>query len=304
MIDWLLKRGISDEVIARFNVSTDVHPTLNECIRIPIHDSEGTILFSKYRRSPFVDSGNKYMYDVGTQATLYAWHEAKKHKRILITEGELDTLVAWSNNIPAISSTGGCMTFKNEWADLLKDKEVVVCYDNDDAGAKGAVKLLSLIPHAKVLLIPEQPNIKDLTDYCKAGGDIHEFILTAISYTSLEQVKEERGKRLSVFDSVRFHDAYIEKNTPVTHTPRFQKGDTTINRAKSYPITNLVQFDRTKNIKCLWHSERTASLHYYPKTNTAYCFGGCGRAYDAIDFYRAIHNCNFTTAVRELNKLV
>ena len=305
-MDWLLKRGITENVLSRFNISTGPHHILGECIHIPIMDNDGDVLFRKYRRSPFSDTGDKYLYDAGSRAQLYGWHEARIHPRILVCEGELDALVAWSNNIPAVSSTGGCMTFTDEWVKLLDNKEVIICYDNDDAGARGSVRTLGLIPHAKIVQIPERSNIKDITDYCMAGGDIHELLDTAVAYTSLEQVREDRGRRIALFQSVRFHDVYIAVHTPTSYAPRTYTGDmsTTISRAKSYLITNMVQFDKRNKAPCLWHSERTPSLLYYPKTNTCYCFGGCGRAYDAIDAYRVIHNCSFTDAVRELNKLV
>lgn len=304
MIDWLLKRGITEDVLSRFQVSAGQHRILGECIHIPVIDKDGYILYRKYRRSPFDESGEKYLYDTGSRAQLYGWSEAHKHPRVLVCEGELDALVAWSNNIPAVSSTGGAMTFTEDWARWLAKKEVLICYDNDNAGYDGAVHTLSLIPHAKIVQIPDMPNVKDVTDYCMAGGNLHDLLDTATAYTSIEQVKEDRGRRIALFQSVRFHDAYIRKHTPVTYTRRKYDGDNTLCRAKSYPITNMVTFDRRGKSPCLWHSERTASLHYYQKTNTCYCFGGCGRSYDAIDVYRIIHACSFTDAVKELNKLL
>lgn len=305
MMDWLLKRGITEDVLSRFQVSVGPHAILGECIHIPVIDKDGYILFRKYRRSPFEDVGDKYLYEAGGRAQLYGWHEAKNHPHVLICEGELDALVAWSNNIPAVSSTGGCMTFSDEWAKWLAKKDVVICYDNDKAGADGAVRTLSLVPHAKIVQIPDMPNVKDITDYCMAGGSLHDLLDTAIAYTSLEQVREDRGRRIALFQSVRFHDAYIDKHTPRSYVSSKRIVDASdLEKAKSYLIPNMVEFSKAGKSPCLWHSERTASLHYYQSTNTCYCFGGCGRAYDAIDVYRIIHNCSFTTAVRELNKLV
>jgi DNA primase len=80
-------------------------------------------------------------------------------------------------------------------------------------------------------------------------------------------------------------------------------GDDKVLKAKSYPMTNLIEF-RQKKACCPWHSEKTPSLAYYPKTNSAYCFGACGRAYDSIDAYRQKHGGSFINAVNELNKLV
>jgi DNA primase len=74
-------------------------------------------------------------------------------------------------------------------------------------------------------------------------------------------------------------------------------------RAKSYPLTNLIEFRQKKAI-CPWHSEKSGSLAYYPKTNSAYCFGSCGRAYDSIDAYRQKYGGSFLDAVKALNDMV
>jgi DNA primase len=80
-------------------------------------------------------------------------------------------------------------------------------------------------------------------------------------------------------------------------------GDDRVLRAKSYPLTNLIEF-RQRKACCPWHSEKTPSLHYYPKTNTAYCFGACGKAYDSIDAYRLKNGVGFVDAVKALNDMV
>ena len=92
------------------------------------------------------DDKPKYIYDKGSKISLYGWWKAKTEKSILITEGEMDSLVAWSANIPAVSSTGGASSFQSEWAELFKDKDVTICFDNDSAGGVGMVKTLKIIP--------------------------------------------------------------------------------------------------------------------------------------------------------------
>ncbi len=297
---WLNGRGITEAVLTQFEIQVYDHPMIGECIKIPIQNSN----FSKYRRDPVSTVTPKYIYDKGGRAALYGADYITDSQRVLITEGELDCLVAWSNNIPAVSSTGGAMTFNEEWIDFIKDKDVTLCFDNDDAGAKGMVRVLKMLPTAKVVFIPERPNIKDLTDYVKHGGDIHELLRTAKTYTSVEEVQEERSKRISVFESVRFHDAYIEEHTKVEipHSRYVPKDDTEKERANAVPITQLMEFKRNTAC-CPWHNEKTASLHYYRKTNTVFCFG-CRKYGDAIDIYRTIHNATFKEAVQELNKMI
>lgn len=303
-IDWLNRRGVSNAIIEQFSLRWDKHSVLGECIVIPVLDEKGELSFNKYRRDPLQgDVKPKYVYDKGGRSTLYGADKVVDEAAVLITEGELDALVAWSLKIPAVSSTGGAGTFMPEWVDLLKGKEVTICFDNDEAGGRGMAKVFSLLPEAKILFLPERAGVKDITDYVAGGGNFHELARNAKSFSNLQDVIDDRSRRLSLWQSVHFHDAYIEMNT----VPEFVKPERTVRsdagdveRAKAHPIPNLLKFDRNSKAPCIWHEEKTPSLHYFKKTNTVYCFGGCGKRGDAIDVYRQINHCSFLEAVKAL----
>lgn len=298
--DWLHRRKISDLVLSEFNVHSGQHPIINECIVIPVHDAEGNFSFNKYRRSPADKNEPRYLYDQGGKVTLYGWHKAKDENNILITEGEMDTLVAWSANIAAVSSTGGAMSFQKEWDTLFSNKKVIICFDNDEAGGNGMAKALDIIPWARILFLPDRPGIKDISDYVTSGGDLIELLKTAKRFDSIESIIEHRGERASIWQSTWFHDAYIKNHTKPVYIrkDRALEKDRIV-RARSFPIPKMMDFIKNK-ARCLWHAEKDASLVYYPKTNTLYCFGGCGKAYDAIDVYRQKYNCSFKEAVEKL----
>jgi DNA primase len=69
-------------------------------------------------------------------------------------------------------------------------------------------------------------------------------------------------------------------------------------RAKEYPIDELIKFSQGK-ARCLWHNEKTGSMHFYKETNRVHCFG-CGKGGDAIDVYMALNNVAFKDAVEKL----
>ena len=326
---WLNDRGITDEVIALFNIQSTDHPSIGECIEIPI-----TPTWSKYRRHPLDDRKPKYLYDKGGKVTLYGADKLLGPKdvqetveriaaktgsdpdllkrvnmmgvieKILITEGELDTLVAWSQNIPAVSSTGGALSFQEDWAIDLAPYQVYVCFDNDEAGAEGMVKVLKHIPDAKIVFVPTMPDVKDISDYVSKGGDLRDLLATAKSFKTIEEVEEDKKHRKANWQSTTFHNKYIAKHREQaqrTTEPNPYTGSDPVLKAKEYPMGNLINFERHKAC-CPWHNEKTPSLHYYPKTNSAYCFGGCGRSYDSIDAYMLTHGVGFLQAVKELNK--
>lgn len=302
--DFLNRRKITESVITDFCISWGKNPVLGECIVIPIYNEEGIFSFNKYRRNPLTDLKPKYLYDNGGKLTLYGAYKLKKEnsKIVIITEGEMDALVCWSANLPAVSSTGGAMAFNQEMADRLKPYEIIICFDNDEAGGKGMAKLLDLIPQAKILFLPDRPGIKDISDYVTNGGDLHKLLKSARGYSGLDEVIEDRANRVALWQSTHFHDAYIKNHTEVekvSNPVRYKDGDE-VARAKEYPIDKLIKFDRSNKALCPFHNEKTKSLHYYRNNNKIYCFGGCGKAYDAIDVFMKINNCSFLEAVKNL----
>ena len=72
-----------------------------------------------------------------------------------------------------------------------------------------------------------------------------------------------------------------------------------ITQAKQFPVTSLIDFKKNVAI-CPFHGEKTPSLHYYPRSNTIYCFGACQKSFDSIEVYRLLNDCSFVEAVRKL----
>ncbi len=299
--DFLNRRKITTSVITDFSVVWGENKILGECIVIPVFDEQGVFSFNKYRRNPLVDLKPKYLYDQGGKLTLYGFYKLATvyHKMpVIITEGEMDCLVCWSANLPAVSSTGGAMAFNQEMAELLKNYETIICFDNDEAGGKGMAKLLDLIPTAKLLFLPDRPGIKDISDYVANGGDLHKILKSTKGFTGLDQVIEDRANRVALWQSTHFHDAYIKNHTEAPREswePSQREGDQ-LARAKQFPITSLIPFNRVHKAPCLWHHEDTPSMHYYPKNNKVHCFG-CGKSADAVDVYMQINNCSFLEAI-------
>jgi len=64
------------------------------------------------------------------------WH--KDNAKTYLLEGEKDMLIARENGINAVTMTGGAGATPNEFViNAFKDREVVICFDNDEAGMKG-----------------------------------------------------------------------------------------------------------------------------------------------------------------------
>ena len=78
---------------------------------------------------------------------------------------------------------------------------------------------------------------------------------------------------------------------------RIQQED--IERARLYPIENLLKFNRAGKVHCIFHNDTSnPNLHKYD--NTVYCFS-CQRKADVIDVYMQQTGDNFIDAVKKLS---
>lgn len=258
--DFLYARKIPDASIEKYGLSGD-----EEKLTIPIRDKQGNHLFNKYR----ILEPKQYLYDKGSKATLFGT-EFITGSWCVLCEGELDAVRLDSIGIPAVSGTGGCGTFDEAWLSLLPES-VLICYDTDTAGKEASLKVHHMIPNSRIVNLPSG---KDITDY-------------------LQEHTKEEFKEL------------IKQSVVIPKPPRellFQRevysGDDEIEKAKTYPIEQLLQFGKDHKAKCIWHNENSGSLHLYP-TNKVYCFG-CSKGGDAVDVYMTIHNATFTEAIKYL----
>jgi DNA primase len=183
---YLNQRCIPDEIIKKFKIGWN-----GSAITIPIYNRQGEFLFFKYRRDP-EEQGDKakYWYDPDTSAELYGWENINEHF-VVLCEGEFDRLVLESKGIPAITSTSGAGTFKDEWIkDLEKIPNLYICYDNDDIGKDSSQKIAEKLPRVKIVSLPKEDDIKDVTDFIKLKG-IDEFRVLIKRAKTLEEFRFE-----------------------------------------------------------------------------------------------------------------
>ena len=67
----------------------------------------------------------------------------------------------------------GAGTFKKEWVSLFESRDVILCYDNDDAGSKGTRKAIRLLSGVVSRLREFQWEESD-----GDGRDIRDFVRT------------------------------------------------------------------------------------------------------------------------------
>src|SRR2546427_480210 len=169
-------RGISPEVI-------DLHLLgwNGSRIAIPIFDRASQFAFFKLAKGPNDQTASpKMLATPGAHAELYDWQRVlAKPEQIIICEGEFDRLALESRGFAAVTSTGGALTFRPEWAEALREiPTIYICFDNDAAGRAGAERVARLIPQARLVRLPDEVGEGgDVTDYfVRLGNSPEEFV--------------------------------------------------------------------------------------------------------------------------------
>ncbi len=171
-------------------------------IVFPIAKDDGTVVY-KLKGMPGSEVKAKN-WPQGCGAQLYASGVLKKKElnQVVICEGEPDCLLLLQHDFAAVTSTAGAMTFKDEWLTKFpKQCDIILCFDDDDAGNKGREKLRALIiekrPDCAIFDVRfERGGDKgfDVTDFwleCRAKGlDPEKEFRTLVTAFSKEDLKK------------------------------------------------------------------------------------------------------------------
>lgn len=170
------ERGLTEATIKEWKLGWD-----GNRYTIPVYDKNGTLVnVRRYTMNPG-PKGDKVLNITGHgSARLFRPDILKENDEIVVCEGEMDCIILNQYGIPAVTHTGGAMTFSNSWAVEFSGKKVWICYDNDDAGRKGAARtgkmLAAFADNVYGIDIPLPEKGADVTDYfVKEGMTAEDF---------------------------------------------------------------------------------------------------------------------------------
>lgn len=153
---------------------------------LPIYNSNGSIQDLRC-----YNIGKRIFSTKGTEIGLYNFPDLlklEKHLPIYLCEGEWDAiafkyLLKLNKRRGVVLGVPGANTFKGEWVEYFRNREVNVLYDNDEAGKDGEHQVIKKLQKAakklKFLHWPEKN---------KSGYDVRDFVVT-------EAIKNKRPKR-------------------------------------------------------------------------------------------------------------
>lgn len=165
------RRGLTEDTIDRFLIGWN-----GRSYTIPVYNMSGRLINV---RGYNMGSRSQKFYNVAGDGSshLYPIAMADESDVLVITEGELDALIAIQAGTPAITRTSGARQWNPRFNQYFEGKKVIICQDRDDAGTAGVVKigsaLMTVAAEVRVAALPyphTQHHGKDITDFFIEGG--------------------------------------------------------------------------------------------------------------------------------------
>lgn len=132
-VKYLESRGISEEITRKYEIT--VQDKNKKVLVFPFKDEKGNLVFVKYRKTDFdkTKDKNKEWSEKNTQPILFGMNHCHSFERLIITEGQIDSLsVATAGFDNAVSVPTGATGFKwlaDCWDWITQFKEIIVFGD-------------------------------------------------------------------------------------------------------------------------------------------------------------------------------
>lgn len=204
---YLKSVGISDAVIKKYFFKSRVGKLIYNHTWNGF--SVGYTWFNPTNLPGYNASAGKYKYDknnIGGMLTPY--NDVMKYKKLIICEGEKDMLVAKSMGLPnAVAKIGGAKSYVLG-GDNVSNKDIVICYDCDDAGREGAEQDATILTekYASTVRVVDLALGKgeDLSDYfVKYNHSLQDFInLIQTTPVFVPKPKTKEDKFLNFIESL------------------------------------------------------------------------------------------------------
>lgn len=209
--DWLLGRGLTEHTLTDFRIGEQLRDGKTYCVFPYLRDGE--LVNAKTRN---VADKKDMRQEAGAEPCLFGWHLIDpKQRTVAITEGEIDAMTLHQAGIPALSVNAGAgnhQWIESDWERLERFSEILVCFDDDDAGRKGAAEVVQRLgpERCKVVKFGAKDANQWLVDGA-CGEDFHSAITDAkpLDPAELVSMAEVMGQVKALF-----YPTHSEATTP------------------------------------------------------------------------------------------
>ena len=160
---YMTKRGLSDEIIEKFELKYD---PLDQTIVFPIRDQKGNLV-SFTKRS--VNTKKFYIPKDFKKENIYLLYNILSEgiTDIGVCEGQFSALTAWQYGVPSVALMGaGTTEAQMGVLNSIPVKRFRLLYDGDSAGRKGAERFKKLVRKdifVDDIILPDGKDVNDLT---------------------------------------------------------------------------------------------------------------------------------------------
>lgn len=245
MLTKVISLGFSKELIEEMKLGLIKDEFGKKYLGIPIYYNNILVDVRRYNIMKYENQPKMKSNDNARVGWLVPYDKFLSSNEICyLFEGEKDMLMARELGINAYTLTGGAGAVPNEYViNAFKDKDIVICYDNDDAGHKGMEsiykELKDIVKSIKYIEIGDvvKEDKEDFYDYIhKYNGNIFEFYSLDQHHFNLKEI--DSIKISTIKDALK--DSKIKKDlrSIVTVTSEF---------ADPYSVPTVVEIEKIKD---------------------------------------------------------
>ena len=184
ILNYCNKRSISKATLDYVGVKRNFNNKDGNSVCFEYRNELGEHLCNKYRFTS-KNANPKMKFEEGTNVnTLFNMDKVNISEPLLITEGEFDCLSAieagFKNavSIPSgVNSTNQWIT--SNWTFIEQFEEIIIWFDNDEAGIKGARDVFNRLPNSSVKIVR-----------CEVANDINELLHKYGKLAVLKQIEK------------------------------------------------------------------------------------------------------------------
>lgn len=169
---WLMSRGLNEHTIAEFKIGEYTRDGKTFAVFPYLRD--GDLVNAKHRD---VADKRGMRQEKDAEPCLFGWHLiGPKVRTVAITEGEIDAMTLHQAGVPALSVNAGAgnhQWIENDWERLERFSEILVCFDDDEPGQKGAREVIQRLGVERCKMV--KFGAKDANQWLQDGASGEDF---------------------------------------------------------------------------------------------------------------------------------
>lgn len=230
-LEWLAGRGLTPATLEAFKIGEYERDGKPYAVFPYLRDGE---LVNVKHRNP--DDKRDMRQEGGAEPCLFGWHLIDpKARTVAISEGEIDAMSLHQCGVPALSVNAGAgnhQWIESDWDRLERFSEILIFFDGDDAGEKGAKEVIRRLgsERCKRVAIPA----KDANDWLMQGATSEDFRHAISSAKPLDPEEMRQASDFMARVKAMFYPAHGVSGDPVLRLDKdfdwfeFRDGEMTV----------------------------------------------------------------------------